>query len=213
VLWHFPPLFALVTVISTRAQWWGQPLEYGRLLGLLADGETLARVVHVLLAGVAVLAVTWMHLAVHGACHDAHRAAAQRLGAWGARLGLVAVAAQVLAGAALLMALPGSAQARLLGGDAWATALLACGAVAMLPLAHAFAAAALGNVAPRQVAQCAAWTGVVFVLMFAAGHRQRTLSYGDLPPRAAAARRDAPGHAALAAVVRWPEPCWQELDR
>lgn len=192
VLWHFPPLFAVVTVISTRAQCWGQPLEYGRLLELLADGETLARVAHLLLAGIAIVAVTWMHLAARASGDQTQRAAAQRLAAWGARLGLAAVAAQVVAGTLLLVAMPGPAQARLLGGDAWATMLLAGGAAAMLPLAHALAAAAMGHVVPRQVVQCAAWTGVVYVLMFAAGHRQRTLGYAEL-----ALARDSSGQTAM----------------
>jgi hypothetical protein len=213
VLWHFPPLFAMVTVISTRAELWGQPLEYGRLLQMLADGETLSRVVHVLLAGVAVVGVTWMHLAARlGGGSDEQRAATQRLAAWGARVGLSATAAQVLSGAVLLMALPGPAQARLLGGDLWATLLLASGAVAIIPLAHALTAAALGDTSRRLVAQCAAWMAVVFLLMFAAGHRQRTLNYGEPPRRAAAARDDAWARATVAARVRPAPSCCQGFE-
>lgn len=63
LLYHFPPLFSAIAVASTRPRLWNSDLNYRQTLSLFGEGETLARTLHVILAGFAIGGVVLMWLA------------------------------------------------------------------------------------------------------------------------------------------------------
>ena len=64
LMYHFPPMFAVLSTISTRPALWGESLDNRPLFWrLLLEGETFSRVVHHWLAAVAVSAAAGMLLA------------------------------------------------------------------------------------------------------------------------------------------------------
>ena len=66
-MYHFPPLFAVVSTLSGRPDLWGKSLDTRQFYWSLAlDGETLSRVVHHWLAAIAVAAMIGLLLARRG---------------------------------------------------------------------------------------------------------------------------------------------------
>ena len=64
LMYHFPPLFAMLNLLTNRIELSGQTLTSTLYRTLLVDPEVMAMVVHVWLAAVALTGVAVMRLAV-----------------------------------------------------------------------------------------------------------------------------------------------------
>ncbi len=187
IIYHFPPLFSAVVVLSTRPASWGQPLDYAELLAVLTGPETLSRVAHLLTAGLAVTALAITLLAARdGAASNASdddggaRPHGPSLTVRAGRLALLATVAELPLGLAVLFAAPAAARGALLLGDTTATLLFGAAMLVMLALLHHLAAIALGDAQRSVVNRSAGLMVLMVLLMVAAGHRARRLEYASI---------------------------------
>jgi hypothetical protein len=168
LIYHFPPLFAAITVLQSRASLPAQELSYTGFLAVMLASETLARVLHFLLASLVVTGSLMILYARRLAMEGSEDAG--RCFVWGARCAFAAGALQLLAGGYLLVSLPAGKQQRLMGGDWLATGLLAASVLGVFALLHSLAPLALGE-ANRRDAVRSLWLTVFIVLaMTAARH-------------------------------------------
>lgn len=155
LLVHFPALFTIISVASTRPLLWGQELDRAGYWRLLLDGEVASRVVHVWLAALVIAGIALMMLAVRRAGGDETATAATivQRGAW---LALCASLLQVPVGVWTTIELPDAVQRQLLGGDWLATGLFLGSLLLVLQLMHTLATLALGDVQRKLVVRSAA---------------------------------------------------------
>ncbi len=176
LIYHFPPLFAVVSTLSLRPNLWDAPLDHALYWRLLLEGDTLSRVVHYWLAAWAVGAVGVMVLSLRlevGADPDGIR--------WrGARISLFVSLAQLPVGVWVVCALPPVVQSQLLGEDMRSTVLFGASIVAALGLLHHLAMVALGDLRRGATLRAAGLMVATVLLMVAALHRAAT----GLPPDA-----------------------------
>ncbi len=182
LLWHFPPLFTAMVVAAGRPELWGQELSYRDTLALFAEGETVARALHALLAawiaaaGIgAWLLLPWIKTEEEPSGEDRQTASAtaRRIAlSWG-RLGLAAGLLQIPVGVWLLMVLPEDTQRALMSGNWAATGAWLAGLVVALGLWHTQAAWALGQVNRATLQRCLFLLGLVVWLMLLADHLNR----------------------------------------
>lgn len=186
VLYHFPPLFASIVVISKRPELWGGTLAYREVLAVFSAGETLSRVAHFILAATALtgLWVVWRALRI--AWQGIHVEAYQRIARSGARLALGAVLLQIPSGAVLFMIMPESVREMILMGDYLATGALVAALLAVMALLHQLLAIALGEASRKGVILSAASAAAIMLLMVIVSHRLRNLPLTDPPAPAAA---------------------------
>src|SRR5207302_1713190 len=196
VLYHFPPLFAAVSVISHDSETMlaARTLSWGELVSIFWNPETVSRVAHAILAAAVVTGVAVMGIALsvartvpagetigpsvptsagHVSLPLVDGAA---LATWAARFALAAALFQIPVGVWVLLKLPSSLQDQFLAVDWGATLLFAAALVAMLGLLHHLAAAALGDARGAVWRRCMLLTTALFVLMVGAGHRARAVS-------------------------------------
>ena len=199
--YHFPPLFSAIGVLSTRPNAWGSEIN---VLALFADAEVLARTLHHLLAGLAVVGAAIMLGALRWRTveepDDRRRAAS-----WGARIALAAAAGQLLAGLHLLFQLPAEARERLMGGDPVAGLLFAAALLATVLLLHRLAAIACGDAEPKAIVAATILIALVMLLMTATRHRTRHAAAGKVASHQSAESISTAGRAsALAPAERAP---------
>lgn len=166
LIYHFPPLFAAIGVLQEQASLAGTELGYSEFLRLMTSTETMARVVHFLLASFAVtggLIMMW-------SLGRKRLAGDERCVAWGAWLALAPSVAQLLAGVWLLFALPRGAQQQLMGANWLATGLLALSGVALFAMLHSLGALALGETKRREIVRSLCLLVLVVVAMTAVRH-------------------------------------------
>lgn len=169
-VYHFPPLFAALAVLSTRSEIWGQQASFVRLL---IDAEALARTIHFLLASVAVTGAWLLVCALRREHLDHGSAAWQRMAVWGAWLALLPTTLQLLAGVALIAVLPDASRDSLLGQDLLATTLFAASLLATVGLLHRLTAVAFGDMTRTGMTVAVVLILIVVVLMVGARHRAR----------------------------------------
>jgi hypothetical protein len=167
LLYHFPPLFTILSIVPTRPALIGVPLERAIYRQLLVDPETLARVAHVWLASFAVTCVAlawigWREL--RAAAIDSVKSVI----VGGGRLALTMTLLQIPVGVWVLMTLPQPQQDRLLGGDAICTSVLAASILLSLALMHQLSLLALGDGSRHRLLKATALMGGVILLMTAA---------------------------------------------
>lgn len=172
LIYHFPPLFALVAVLRSQPDLLGGELSYRQTMQLMADTATLSRVGHFLLSSLAVTGAAMIAFALWTR-RDAPVEPRERIVLWGARLALVPSLLQLLAGLFLLVHLPAYQRDRLLGGDPLSTVLLLASGLAMLGLYHHLAALALGETERRTAVSAVVLMLLVVLLMVAARHQSR----------------------------------------
>lgn len=165
LLVHFPALFAIVSVLSTRGQQLGQVLDGAGYRLLLVDGEVLSRVAHVWLAAFAVTGITLMAIGQRLGGEPQTSAAGQRLIQHAAWLGLVPSLLQIPSGLWLAWQMPESAREPLLGGDWVATGLFFVSMLLAFFLMHTLAAIALGDHEPKQIRRSIATLLILVPLM------------------------------------------------
>ncbi len=176
LMYHFPPLFAMLNLLANRAELGGQTLTSTLYRALLLDPEVMAIVAHVWLAAVAVTGVTVMRLAIKSDQPSADIANPSPIVSIAARWALAASLAQLPIGMGVLFTVPERSRGALMGGDMTGSLLFALAIVATLGLLHHLAAAAFGDVAPPQVYRSIVLIVSVVLLMTAALERTRARS-------------------------------------
>jgi hypothetical protein len=146
LMMHFPALFAVISLISTRPGLMARALERHEYRRLLVDPQVLSRVVHVWLAAAAVtgLVVVWLAIrrlpADVESTREDHAAAGESLRLRtlrsGGRLAMTATMLQFPVGIWVALAMPEAAREPLLGGDAVAALLFLGALVLAMVLLH-----------------------------------------------------------------------------
>lgn len=178
LLYHFPTLFSVVSVVSTRPDLRETAVDFRELL---FSGETLARALHHLLAAFAAAGAAAMTVAL--ARWPAETA--QRATTFGARLALSAVSLQFLVGPLVLVTLPAALQNRVLGGDAWATGFLSASVIVTFVMTQSLAQASMGAVTRPTAIRLIVLIVLVIGLMVATRHQSRLPLYQPPPLPAA----------------------------
>jgi hypothetical protein len=184
-VYHFPTLFSILSVLSTRASAAVLPL---RFVSILVDPEVLIRVAHFSLASLAVAGAMLTALASvrprrprseEGSTTqtDATLADAQRLKSRGALVALVCTLLQWPVGVVVMLQLPEAARDSLLGHDVSTTTLFALSLGAVVMLMHRLATAAFGESSPAEVRSGLLWLGITIALMTAVRHFSREPLY------------------------------------
>ncbi len=193
LLYHFPPLFAVIAAYGVRPEAHGQALNFR---AAMIDPEVLAHTVHFVLASFAVVGVAIMGYALVLARTEAESsgphprdssepadgstarradgpASSRRVAMWGAWLALVPTVLQLVAGTWVLLSMPAPIRDRLMGRDGLATALFAASLIAALVLMHRLAAVALGDVQRREIIGSMVLLALVVLLMVGTLQRAR----------------------------------------
>ena len=176
VLYHFPPLFTMLSLMSTRPELADATLDRSLYVRLFTDAETLARVAHHWLSSITTAGGALMLIAARSN-RELQPETEQRSSDWAttfaARVALLATALQLPAGLWLLFASPAQAQSQLLGGQMPTTLLFATAIFAMVLLLQSLATQALGDGSRSTAIMTAALLLVVLVLMSYLLHRTR----------------------------------------
>jgi hypothetical protein len=165
LIYHFPPLFAVLTVLQGRSTLPAEELSYAEFVSLLAAPEALARVAHFLLASIAVTGAIMLLHAMRRS-RDFH----VRWIAWSGRLALAPSLLQLVAGIGVLLTLPVGQQQRMMGGDPLATGLFGGSVIAVFGLLHHLASVALGETERRAVLRSLGLMVLVILTMTALRH-------------------------------------------
>ena len=164
LLYHFPPFFTMLSMMSTRSELAGAHLDRTLYFDLLRDVEVLSRVVHHWLASFATAGVALMLVATrHGWTVNENENNGSAL--FGARVALVATLLQLPAGIWVLVAMPENGRTQLLGGDVLGSVLFGAAIFATVLLLGQLGAAALGDASRARTAKCAALSLLVVLLM------------------------------------------------
>jgi hypothetical protein len=177
LVYHFPPLFSVIAALERDSNPAAGELSYYQFMALQWQPEVLWRVAHFLLAALAVCGTMLLAQGVRLLRQQSPKEAF-RVAAWGARIALAAVTLELLSGMALLESLPSSERARLIGGDAVSTTLLAGGVVAALGLLHQLGGIALGETTRTELLRAMGLLGLVLLLMVAARQQARQSDVG-----------------------------------
>jgi len=179
LMYHFPPLFAVVSSLSMQPNELAAPLDHPHYLRILLEGQTLAMVLHHWLAGVSVaaMAVVVLNMA------NARAAAGLATSKWAARIALVATLLQLPVGLGVLLAMPAAVQNPLMGDDWIATLLFGLSVVLALGLMHHLTMLALGDMRRGAAIRTTCIMAATIILMTATLHRARHRA--QTPPRAA----------------------------
>ncbi len=167
LLYHFPPLFTMLSLMSTRPELAGEALDRSLYVELFTDPETLARVAHHWLSAVATTGVALMLLATRAS------AASGQTAVFAARVALGATVVQTPVGLWLLLVSPAGAQSQLLGGEALGTGLFVGAILAAVLLLQQLLTAALGDESRGTAVKSAVLLLVVLLLMSGVLHRTR----------------------------------------
>lgn len=175
LLYHFPPLFVMLSVVSSRPEVAALPYDHQAYLRLWGDAEVLSRVMHhwlasAAVAGAATALLAWRMSQVHNSNE------VRRLVAGGAKIALVASGFQVPVGIWVLMQLPSVGRNALTGGDPLATSLFAASVFAALALLNCLANLACGDIRRGQVAGALASLTLTVILMVSALERVTTFA-------------------------------------
>ncbi len=197
LLYHFPPLFGVVSVAVEREEFHGLELTRDIYRQILTDPQTLSRIVHHWLAAVAMAGLALMVISTARGTHKTGTGTSpqpsvgneisSRLGAsprfdaapsdrpvlWGSRIALLATVIQLPVGLWVVLQLPAGMQNQLLGEDAVGTALLGVSLLGASLLLQALVTVSLGDTSRGAVQRSLVWMAVVLVLMSGTLHRIR----------------------------------------
>jgi hypothetical protein len=194
LMYHFPPLFSVISTLSMRPNYWDKPLDHALYWKLLLEGQTLAMVLHHWLAAISVGAMGVVVLnggrAARGPIGDStsplaplpqreagklcsRTPASAATSKWGARIALVATLLQLPVGISVLMAMPAALENPLLGDDWVSTVLFGMSVVLALGLMHHLAMLALGDNRRGAVIRSAGMMAATILLMTATLQRAR----------------------------------------
>ncbi len=199
LLYHFPPLMAVIGRLAGDSRWASAAtIEHRELLGLVVRPEIAALWVHFALASIAAVAVVAMWPARPGeaavndgvTCADEEPLSNKRALRGLATIALTASALQAPVGAWLLVATEVPARDAIMGGDAAASASFIGGLVAAVPLLQTLAAIAMGE-ATFALRRRAIWL-LVAVAVLMAGTLSFSRAAGRAAPQQAGPNESAP---------------------
>jgi hypothetical protein len=176
LLYHFPPLFGVVSVAAERDAFHGIELTRDVYRQVVTDPQTLSRIVHHWLAAVAMAGLALMSLGHRGTKPVTH-ANDMRSVLWGSRIALMATVIQLPVGLWLVLELPAGSQNQVLGDDPAGTALLGVSLLAVSLLLQALVTVSLGDTSSAAVRRCFIWMAVVLVLMSGTLHQIRQKAF------------------------------------
>ncbi|MBI3838141.1 MAG: hypothetical protein HY288_09450 [Planctomycetia bacterium] len=206
LLLHFPALFAIISVLTTRTDLLNSSLDRSGYQRMLLDCEVLSRVAHVWLAGFAVSGMALMGLALRIERGDDRDPSRMRLIKGGALLALVPTLLQIPTGLWVAMEMPDTARDPLFGGDWLATGLFITSLLLTLQLMHSLAGIALGDRESRQIRNAIAVMMLVVLLMVGTRcrihHSMLSMDRGSSPP-STAGRAAAKHHFHLVSGAAW----------
>ncbi len=168
LLYHFPLLFTVIGVYSTRPAPADDMLVFRHAM---LDPEVLSQFLHHVLASFAVVGVGVMGFSLRMSRAARSVEDVQRIAAWGGRLALVPTVLQLLVGLYVLLELPERARDGLMGGDRVGTLLFGASLVGAIALMHRLASVAFGETERRNLIGAMALLVLVVVAMV--GTRQR----------------------------------------
>ncbi len=180
LLYHFPPLFAILSSFSGRGEMPAVALDSAGFRQLMFSGEVLSRAVHFWLASMAVTGGVLILFAVKHVEPANRPANDARVAVWGARLALVSTLLQIPVGLWLLVELSPFAMNALLGHDLLTTSLFVVSIVLALLLMHLLANVALGTVTRKALLWSVGVLLLVVLLMTATLHYMQRQRSGDV---------------------------------
>lgn len=173
--YHFPPLFAMLGVYSTRPASWQRPLSF---VEALADAEVAGHWIHFLLAAATTGGLWLAWLAIRAEAPQGDR---QRWTLRGGRVALAGTVLQLASGLQLLSVIPEPSRAALLGGKVLASLALAAAIVASVSLLHRLAGIALAESTPREIIWALATLAAIVTAMVAGLQSSRRAIYETVP--------------------------------
>jgi len=176
LLYHFPLLLTMISVVSTRGDLAGQTIDLAAYRQLLLDPEVVSRSVHVVLASFAMAGIYVMAFGLTLAKHETLSDQAPRVARWGASIALVPTLFQMGVGTWVLMTLPIVARKGLMGGDPIATGLFMASLLATFALLHLLGAVAFGKCDRKKIVRSMVVMTVIIVLMTGTIRRVRHLA-------------------------------------
>lgn len=188
LMFHFPPLFAVISVLAGRPSQRGAietVLGRGDYYSLLIDAEVLSRVVHVWIAAVAVTGVAVM-IASRQIASEADEGTVviggeASIAVIGARWSLLATLLQVPVGLWLAFSMSEDARTAVFGGDVVATALFGISLLLTLQLLHSLASISLGEASARSIWKVAIVMFAIVLAMVGVLYRaNRQHTFGNL---------------------------------
>lgn len=183
---HFPPMFAMVSALSTRPELQGQSLDRPTYWHLMFDPETLARTTHHLLAAVAVVGTIVACKAARRCSIDdnkensSDKPGTKSVGEIAARVALFATLLQIPVGIWVFLQLPVGAREQVLGTDPTSLFLFGGALISALGLLHHLAALAMGDLTCRQVYRAGILLVLTTVMMTGMLHRTRTAVFREM---------------------------------
>ncbi|MEQ8788978.1 MAG: hypothetical protein RIC55_21885 [Pirellulaceae bacterium] len=187
-LYHFPPLFVILSQLSAAAGPLGEPMTSAEFRARLLDGEVLARSLHFVLAAFAMCGVMLIGYALRLGRQGAKDDEVQRAAVWGGWLALVPTVAQALVGLWVLLSFPEPVKMALMGQDLAATFLLGLSIISALGLMHQLAVVAFGEMQRRALVRAMVSMVVVVTLMCFTVERIRNIPRPPPQPNAAQAK-------------------------
>jgi hypothetical protein len=172
LMYHFPPLFVILSQLSAGQAVADAELTSAEFLGLMLGNEVLARSTHFLLAAAAMCGVMLIGYALRLRRRGEPAENVQRVAEWGGRLALAPTLLQLGVGVWVLLALPPRALAGLMGADWLAAGLFVLSLLGALALMHHLAAVAFGDV--RRSSLIRAMVTMVVVVLLMSGVLERT---------------------------------------
>jgi hypothetical protein len=183
LMYHFPPLFALISVLSARPHEWTGEV---RFVAWMFEPEVAARTMHFVLASIAMTGLVVMGYALKMPAETEPRDR-RRVSAWGGWLALAPSLCQLLVGMYVLLQLPDESRDRLLGDDWLGTGLFGVSLLVTVVLFQRLAAVALGEFDRKEIVRSMMWMAIVVLLMVAARQRARDSIYQRIEQGASAA--------------------------
>jgi hypothetical protein len=172
LLYHFPPLFGVVSVAAERDAVHGLELTRDVYRQIATDPQTLSRIVHHWLAALALAGLTLAYLGSRGRKSESSTDDARPV-LLGSRIALLATVIQLPVGLWVVLQLPPASQKQVLGDDAAATALLGLSLLAASLLLQALVTVSLGDTSRGAMRRALIWMAVVLILMSGTLHRIR----------------------------------------
>jgi hypothetical protein len=173
LLYHFPPLFTMISLLSTRGELADATLDRSQYLRFIGEGELVARVVHHWLASLTTAGIAVLLLAARPRRAAVETPNSARASVLGARVALAATLLQLPIGLWVLLGLPPSAQARVLGDELLTTVLFSAAIFSTVLFVMQLLAAALGDTRRRTAFLCGVLLLIVLLLMSSVLHRVR----------------------------------------
>ena len=170
LMYHFPPLFVMLSVVSTRPELAALPYDHQTYLRLWADAEVLSRVMHHWLASAAVAGAATAYFAWRISQRHSDNDV-RRLVAGGAKIALISSGLQVPVGVWVLLELPTLSRNALMGGDPIATGLFAASVFTALALLNSLANLSCGDIRKGQVVGAMGFLALTVILMVSALER------------------------------------------